>query len=175
MAVAALAAMSYWLGIWELVFSPRGAVFGAGHTDMTAQIPAQWILLVATLVLGVLVLLALVKRRLRFAGYGIGSGSFWDSWWPRDSVRWCSGSGGAKRAGIETRTSVQNRPPRARHSASHALSKRDYAATLCPRPTTSPNPKLSIRNVRLWGPQPLLETYNRSRPSDILRFSGCRH
>ncbi len=58
-AIAALAAMSYWMGIWELVFSPRGAVVGAGYTDMTTQVPAQLTLLFATLLWCVMVLVAL--------------------------------------------------------------------------------------------------------------------
>ncbi len=161
MAVAALAAMSYWLGIWELVFSPRGAVFGAGHTDMTAQIPAQWILLVATLVLGVLVLLALVKRRLRFAGYGIGLwivlgivvGQLIPSLVQRLQVE-------PNELELETPYIEYNIAATREAFGLTRIVERDYAADPMPSADDIANSELTIRNVRLWDHRPLLDTYN---------------
>ena len=40
----------YWLGIWQLVFSSRGVVFGAGYADIHAKLPAFWILIAAVVV-----------------------------------------------------------------------------------------------------------------------------
>jgi uncharacterized membrane protein (UPF0182 family) len=50
MAILGLFAWGYWLGIWELVFSPRGVVSGASYADMHAKLPAQWILIVIVLI-----------------------------------------------------------------------------------------------------------------------------
>jgi len=49
-AVLGLFAWGYWLGIWELVFSSRGVVFGASYADLHAKLPAQWILFAVVLV-----------------------------------------------------------------------------------------------------------------------------
>ena len=40
----------YWISIWELDFSTRGQIVGAGYTDVHAQLPAYWILIAVSLV-----------------------------------------------------------------------------------------------------------------------------
>jgi hypothetical protein len=62
--IVASRAYDYWLSIYELDFSPRGQVLGASYTDVHAQIPAYWILIVITIAVGVLLLL-----NLRFKGW----------------------------------------------------------------------------------------------------------
>ncbi len=71
-AILGLFAWGYWLGIWELVFSSRGTVFGAGYADMHAKLPAQWILLAVVLIFIVIILLAVFRRNLRWPLYGLG-------------------------------------------------------------------------------------------------------
>ena len=43
-------AVDYWLGRYELLLAPYGAVFGAGHTATTVKLPLQWLLAAVSLV-----------------------------------------------------------------------------------------------------------------------------
>lgn len=71
-AILGLFTWGYWLGIWELVFSTRGVVFGAGYADIHAQLPAQWILLAVGIICTGIIVVSLLKRKFRWALYGIG-------------------------------------------------------------------------------------------------------
>ncbi|MCD6230353.1 MAG: UPF0182 family protein [Dehalococcoidia bacterium] len=71
-AILGLIAWKYWLDIWELVFSNRGAMFGATYADIHAQLPAQWTLLaLVILCIGILIAAAL-RRKPRWLIYGMG-------------------------------------------------------------------------------------------------------
>jgi len=72
-AILGLFAWNYWLGIWELVFSERGILFGAGYADMHAKLPAQWILLVVVVALIITVIVSVWRRNYRLPLYGIGA------------------------------------------------------------------------------------------------------
>jgi uncharacterized membrane protein (UPF0182 family) len=64
---------SYWLGIYELVFSTRGAVFGATYTDVTARLFAHRVLM--AVVVGAAVMLvanAFYFRQTRFIAGVVG-------------------------------------------------------------------------------------------------------
>lgn len=50
-------ALDYWVARFELNFSERGQVIGASYTDVHAQVPAYWILMVIVLVLAALLML----------------------------------------------------------------------------------------------------------------------
>ncbi len=160
-AIAALAAMSYWLGIWELVFSPRGAVFGAGFTDMTAQVPAQWILLFSTLLLGVLVLVALIRRRVRWAAYGVGL------WMVLGLVVGQVIPGLIQRLQVEP-NELQLETPYIDYNIAATreafgltrIDERDFPAEPMPSAADIANSQLTIKNIRLWDHRPLLDTYN---------------
>ncbi len=161
MSIAALAAMSYWLGIWELVFSPRGAVFGAGYADMSAQVPAQWILLFATLVLGALVLAALVRRRVRWAAYGIAL------WLVLGVVVGQIVPGLVQRLQVEP-NELQLETPYIEYNidatreafALNRIVERDYPAQPMPSARDIAEADLTIKNIRLWDHRPMLDTYN---------------
>ena len=66
-------AVQYWLGQYELNFSPRGAVTGASYTDVHAQLPALKLLAVISVISAVLFLVNIRLRRmsLPFAAVGI--------------------------------------------------------------------------------------------------------
>jgi len=161
MVIAVLAAMSYWIGLWELVFSPRGAVFGAAYTDMTVQVPAQWILLFATLLLGALVVVALVQRRLRWAAYGVGL------WVVLGIVVGQAVPGLVQRLLVEP-NELQLETPYIEHNIAATreafgltrIVEQDYAAQAMPSAAGIASSELTIRNVRLWDHLPLLDTYN---------------
>jgi len=72
-AILGLAAWGYRLGIWELVFSTRGVVFGASYADIHAKLPAQWILFaVAFICMGFLVVY-IMRRNRRWLYYVLGA------------------------------------------------------------------------------------------------------
>ncbi len=65
-------AWGYRLGIWDLVYSQRGIVFGAGYADMHSKLPAQWILLSIVIVLIITIIVSIIRRNHRLIFYGIG-------------------------------------------------------------------------------------------------------
>ena len=70
--IVASKAFDYWLSIYELDFSPRGQVLGASFTDVHAQIPAYWILIVIAIAVGVLLLLNIRYKGWRLPLIGLG-------------------------------------------------------------------------------------------------------
>ncbi|OUC08325.1 hypothetical protein RY27_09660, partial [Litorilinea aerophila] len=58
-----LIAWQYRLDAYQLVYSTRGAVFGAGYTDVKAQLPAYNILSIVTLVTAVLLVVTVYLRQ----------------------------------------------------------------------------------------------------------------
>lgn len=58
-----LIAWQYWLDALQLVYGTRGAVFGAGYTDVNAQLPAYNLLVIVTLITAVLLLVNVVLRQ----------------------------------------------------------------------------------------------------------------
>lgn len=75
--IVASKAFDYWLSIYELDYSPRGQVLGASYTDVHAQIPAYWILIVIAAVVGVLLILNIRYKgwRLPLVGLGVWIGA----------------------------------------------------------------------------------------------------
>ena len=70
--IVASKAFDYWLSIYELDFSPRGQVLGASYTDVHAQMPAYWILIVIALAVGVLLLLNIRYKGWKLPLIGLG-------------------------------------------------------------------------------------------------------
>ncbi|MCW2278917.1 UPF0182 family protein [Heliophilum fasciatum] len=65
--------IGYRLDIYNLVYSPSGVTFGAGYTDVHAQLPAYNILMIIALLTAAMIGFALVRRQIRWAIYGIGT------------------------------------------------------------------------------------------------------
>mgnify|MGYP006285826653 CR=1 FL=1 len=160
-AIAALAAMSYWLGIWDLVYSPRGAVFGAGFTDIHAQVPAQWALLIATVLLGGAILMALIRRRVRWAMYGVGLwivlsivvGQVIPGLMQRFYVQ-------PNELKLETEYIGYNIEATREAFGLTDIDERDYPAEPAPTAEDIENNSATVNNIRLWDHRPLLDTYN---------------
>ncbi|MBP8613350.1 MAG: UPF0182 family protein [Firmicutes bacterium] len=67
----ALQVWQYQIHIWNLMYSPRGAAFGASYTDIHAQVPAYKALMVVAIAGVVFSLLGLVMRNFRWVGYAV--------------------------------------------------------------------------------------------------------
>ncbi len=71
-AILGMYAWGYFLDIYSLVYSERGAVFGAGYTDVHAQLIAYRILIAVTIVTAIVVLANIFRRGLKLPAYSIG-------------------------------------------------------------------------------------------------------
>ena len=60
-------AFGFWLDAFGLLYSPRGALFGAGYTDLHATLPALRLLTVLSALAGALMLSSIWLRTLRVA------------------------------------------------------------------------------------------------------------
>src|SRR6266446_4758678 len=67
----ALTAVGFWLDRFELVFSPRGIVFGASYTDIHASLPALGVLTVVGAVAAVACLAQIARPGLRLVAGGL--------------------------------------------------------------------------------------------------------
>ncbi|MBR9977484.1 MAG: UPF0182 family protein [Bacteroidetes bacterium] len=69
-----LVAISYWLGRYDILYSSRsGSFFGAGYTDIHAQLPAAWIMTIVSLLTAVAVVYTLFSRNFALlAKVGVG-------------------------------------------------------------------------------------------------------
>ena len=60
-----LKAWDYRLKMFELLLSPRGAIFGPGYTDLNANLPALWILFFLTLGICIVLIYNIYRRQSR--------------------------------------------------------------------------------------------------------------
>lgn len=65
-------AFDYWLDIWSLDFSPRGQVTGASYTDVHAQLPALYILIVVAIGVGIALLVNIRAKGWRLPLIALG-------------------------------------------------------------------------------------------------------
>ncbi|MGM0602996.1 MAG: UPF0182 family protein [Bacillota bacterium] len=66
-------AWDYRLKMYDILFSPRGVVFGAGYTDVNANLLAYRILFITVLFVAAAVLFSLIKNNYKFVIWGIGA------------------------------------------------------------------------------------------------------
>jgi uncharacterized protein len=70
-ALMLLVAANHLMDLFELVFSTRGAAFGAGYADANAQVPALWIMTAAAGLAAILLVANVFTRGMRLATGGI--------------------------------------------------------------------------------------------------------
>ena len=161
MAIMGLFAWGYWLGIWELVFSERGVVFGASYADMHAKLPAQWILLAVVIIFIVLLLFSILQRNYRWALYGV--------------VGWLVAAilvggifpGAIQRFQVQPNELARERPyidyniQFTREAfALNRIEEQPFPAEDAPTLQDIAQNEVTINNIRLWDPRPLKDTYN---------------
>jgi len=159
-AILGLVAWGYWLGIWELVFSTLGRVFGAGYADMHAKLPAQWILLAVVLILMGLVLVSVWRRNFRWTLYGIGGwivaailiGGIFPAVVQRFQVE-------PNELARETQYIEYNIEFTRKAFALDRVEEQPFPAEESPSPEDIAQNEMTINNIRLWDPRPLKDTY----------------
>jgi len=160
-AILGLFAWGYWLGIWELVFSARGVVFGASYADMHAKLPAQWILLAVVLICMVVVLVSILRRNFRWSVYGIGG-------WIVVAII----VGGVFPALVQRFQVQPNELARERPYIEYNIEftreafalgrveEQSFPAEEAPSAQDIAQNEVTINNIRLWDHRPLKDTYN---------------
>ena len=158
--LALLKAGGYWLDRYELLFSDRGAVYGATYTDVHAQLPALNLLIGISVVAAVLLLV-----NIRMKGWTLPAAAF--GLWLVTSIA----LGGIWPAAIQ-RFSVQpdeinKELPYVGRNIEYtrqaygldAVEVRDFAAAGDLSADVIAANRATISNVRLWDPSVLLTTY----------------
>lgn len=160
-AILGLFAWGYRLGIWELVFSHRGVVFGASYADIHAKLPAQWILLAVVLILIGVVVASLLRRKPRWPLYGIGA------WVLAAIVVGAIIPAAVQRFQVEPNELAKERPyieyniQFTREAfALDRVEEEPFPAQKSPTLQDIVQNKATISNVRLWDHRPLKDTYN---------------
>ena len=159
--VLGLFAWGYWLGIWELVFSTRGVVFGASFADIHAKVPAQWILLVVVIIFIGVILFSILRRNTRWPLYGIGG-------WIVVAI-----IAGAIFPALVQRFQVQpselaREEPYIEYNiqftreafALDRVDEQPFPAEKMPGSQDIAENETTIDNIRLWDHRPLKDTYN---------------
>jgi uncharacterized membrane protein (UPF0182 family) len=160
-AILGLFAWGYWLGIWELVYSERGVVFGASYADVHARIPAQWILLAVVLIFIIFLAVYVWRRNYRWLLYGIGG-------WIVASII----VGGIfpallQRFQVQPNELVREGPyieyniEFTREAfALGRIDEQSFPAEKVPSSQDIAQNEATINNIRLWDHRPLKDTYN---------------
>ena len=150
-----------WLDIYGLVYSPTGLVFGAGYADVNARLPAMWLTVAVTVLFAVLVLANISRRGYGLVLVGLAA-------WIGVAVL-----GGAVYPGLVQRLQVQPSEldkewPYLEYNirltnqayALDRISEAEYPAEDAVTAAEVESNPMTIKNIRLWDPEPLLDTYN---------------
>ena len=152
-------AAGYWIGRYELLLESYGVVFGAGYTVAHVKLPFQWVLVAAALVGA-----GLAAANLRAQGWRL----------PVAAVVVVFGAAIASSILPDVFQRLRVRPDELRLERPYlekniAMTRRAYGlAAIQPRPFPSAQTldsaavernRATFTNVRLWDPQPLLDTY----------------
>ncbi len=154
-------AWGYWLGIWELVYSQRGVVFGASYADMHAKVPAQWILFAVVIIIMGVVIVSLFRRKFRWPVYGIGAwiliailaGAVYPALIQRFQVQ--PSELARERLYIEYNIDFTREA-----FGLNRIEERSFPAEPAPSIQDISANEMTINNVRLWDHRPLKDTYN---------------
>ncbi|MFC1967073.1 UPF0182 family protein [Chloroflexota bacterium] len=160
-AILGVVAWGYWLGIWELVFSSRGVVFGASYADIHAKLPAQWILIVVVIILMALIIVSIVRRNYRWPLYGLGA------WIVIAIIMGGIMPALVQRFQVEPSEMVKE-TPYIEHNIQYTreafglnnVEEQPFLAEDRPSQQDMIDNPTTINNIRLWDPRPLKDTYN---------------
>ncbi|MFC1957630.1 UPF0182 family protein [Chloroflexota bacterium] len=159
--IMGLFAWGYWLGIWELVFSPTGVVFGASYTDMHARLPAQWILLTVVIIYIVILLVSIFRRNYRWPLYGMGA------WVVTAIIVGSIFPGLMQRFQVQPNELVREMPYveyniqfTRKAFALDRIEEQPFLAEDAPSREDIDQNAVTINNIRLWDTRPLKDTYN---------------
>lgn len=160
-AAFALKASGYWLQSFKLVYSPRGVVFGAGYSDIHAQLPALKLLMV---VAGLCALAALANVRLRrtslfwalpvgLAAVSVLAGTIYPTLVQQFSVR-------PNELAREREFIVKNIEFTRKAFGLERIAEKEFAALDSLTVKDMDDNRATIENIRVWDWRPLKRTYS---------------
>jgi uncharacterized membrane protein (UPF0182 family) len=153
-------AAGFWLATYGLLFSPHGAVFGAGYTDLHARLPVLRLLIGLSAVCGVLLLATVRMRAVRPAIVALGL----------LIIVWIGGAGLYPTFVQQVEVAPNELHREAPYIQSgiaatlHAynldrVEEKQFPATVSLTPALVRDNQTVLDNVRLWDYRPLLRTY----------------
>jgi len=153
-------AWDYRLSMYNLLFSPRGVVFGASYTDVHAQLPALNILFYIALLCAALLIANLFLRSLKLFGAAFGlllvSSILLGSVYP----------GFVQRFTVEPNEIAKETPyiePNITYTRMaynlDKIDERDFPIDYTLTPEDIQSNSATINNLRLWDWRPLLQTF----------------
>ncbi len=156
-----LIAWSYRLNIFDLLYSERGIIFGAGYTDAHAQLLA-WRLLIATAIIcGLLLIIGIFRRGRRWL-FGpivlwIGIAIVFGSIYPAIMQRFQVEPNELARERLYIRSNIQL--TRLAFGLD-GIEVRDFPVEFAPGEEDILQNSATIDNIRLWDYRPIKDTYN---------------
>ncbi len=157
-----LIAWQYRLDAYQLVYSTRGAVFGAGYTDVHAQLPAYNLLTLVTLVAAVLLLVNVFLRQtwrmilavlMAWVAISFLAGNLYPSLVQRFQVS-------PNEYALEQPYIEHNIRFTRQAFDLDTIQEQPYDVSVGLTPEAINRHPDTIRNIRLWDYRPLLQTYN---------------
>ena len=161
-AIAIDIAVDFWLERYELLYSSQGVVWGADYTDTHARLFAFWVMIVASVLLGLWLIVATWSNSLLRPIYGIGVYALIlllvNATYPELQQRF-----------VVEPNELAKELPYIKHNIEFTRQAYDLANIdtqnyqLNPSPSSNANilqeNQATIDNIRLWDYRPLLSTY----------------
>jgi len=156
-----LIAVGHWLGRYELLFSPTGAVYGVGYTDDHVTLPVRTLLTVIALVSAGLLVAGINSKTNRLIIYSVGL------WFGLNLLAGSIVPGLVQRLFVEPSELARETPYLASNIkltreayGLERLQSRSHPALGVLDPQVAAQNQGTVQNVRLWDEGPLLQIYN---------------
>ena len=159
-AIAIDIAIDFWLERYELLYSSAGVVWGADYTDTHARLFAFWVMIVASVLLGVWLVVATWSNKLTMPIYGIGVYAIvlilFNGTLPQLQQRF-----------IVEPNELAKETPYIKHNIQFTrqaydlsdIETKNYQLSNDFNPDLLQDNQATIDNIRLWDYRPLLSTY----------------
>lgn len=156
-----LKAWSYRLNMYEMLFSKRGIVWGAGYTDVKAHLPALWIMTILSIVCALVLLINIYYRGWLLPAIVVGvmivvtiiAGTVYPLIIQNYRVR------PAELAKEEEYLKRNIEMTREAYKL-NSVEVKSFAAELNLDTKAIERNRATIGNIRLWDPRPILDTFN---------------
>ena len=150
----------YWISIWELNFSTRGQIVGAGYTDVHAQLPAYWILIVVSIVTAAALLLNIRYKGWRLPltalGVWVGASILLGAVWPGLMQQFIVAP---NEAAAETPYIERNIDMTRKAFGLTSVKGQEFPATEDLSAADVLANRQTLKNVRLWDPTIMAQSY----------------
>ncbi|MBN2034080.1 MAG: UPF0182 family protein, partial [Deltaproteobacteria bacterium] len=160
-ALFVLIAVGHWLGRYELLFSPTGAVYGVGYTDDHVTLPVRTLLAVIALISAGMLVAGIKSKTNRPILYAVGL------WVGLNLLAGSVVPGLFQRLIVEPSELARETPYLASNIkltrqayGLERLQSRSHPALGVLDPQVTSQNQGTIQNVRLWDEGPLLQIYN---------------